>query len=938
MRSLGRFEYLLKGDKYQRKFFEEENQPTSEEKPDALPGFGKMTERQSALIPVSYRNGHRSSLSQSSSGPLFKSRIYNRENHSILGTPKTLDLFDEIFQPQAQTIPWRDPVPRQIRVRHLPQIRPNKQNGSGSPLSNAKSMKNGEQQGAFSPERSEELNKNSDKPSIPGWRTTKKKETMADLEEAFKRFDDHTAMEFQHIMDNVSNSLQHIAWNDLGISYSKHEKVVAQLKSAGFAVTFFEDAKSSMLAGFQLNSVFIASFDTIDQLLKVLEGEGQNQKLFGVILLYQKGRQFIKYLKNPMVLAAFDNTGSLYNYILMLSRFFSKILMDKQILNTMGYNFTAYYQNPLYDTKLQMIESDTIDCIQTFFEKNVSIPNIDTDQVKNRFQELKSFLLPSKKKFKSSSAGHPSLIKVLSDEGFVFKMINGVLRNGNWHFYKYVKDIVVKLQSFFSTEDVIDKPLFIGEAYRKMYCNPEFIDVLFKYIDRDKYLFFPGFFCATYDRKLIQSLPGNVFLYIRVEDDPVYRANVLFNLKINGRGPKIIDNFSEFPFKKEVMFPCFYPFKVIGVKMVNGIYEVYLVCPSVYYYNEIDLMALVPDDVNSRKEYYDRKLVMAMSRRSSPIETSCPQLKFETHYGEILCQNLERFQKKLMPLSTFRENNEVILKARAEKKQVLCSEANQRRDFPNILAIIYQLKVEQSINAFETLILTLEVIDVPMKNSGSPTQRSPTGSPSTASNGPQFSIRLFLARLDGTTYLSTSTITELDLLTNLATYEQFFSSIGGLKELHVNFLAYESYKFRELLNLARRMISIVKLIPQYNVLALNMSVNLQGPDLAHLLLNSLRAAPKITVVYLNMDSCGMGDNELLLLTSLTCLPNLEQVTISVQKNKLTSTSITSLLVYLKCRNLKEVEFSLGGNGFDPHTIKTLRDSYVHKSPKIFDQV
>lgn len=200
------------------------------------------------------------------------------------------------------------------------------------------------------------------------------------------------------------------------------------------------------------------------------------------------------------------------------------------------------------------------------------------------------------------------LSKILSDaimklatsgESVILKVVGVVLRMQqiNINFMKLIIDTLNIYQEFFQVESTNTNSLPNFEAYRKIYVHPDMLDKFLQYVEKERYMFFPGLLSATKDRKAMLNLAGNILLNIKVEPDYVYQCYTLFSEKASAKAPKLIEPDSDFRFKQEVLFPVFYPFKVMAIKRVGSIYEIFCICPNVFHYNDHAISMLNQDVV-----------------------------------------------------------------------------------------------------------------------------------------------------------------------------------------------------------------------------------------------------------------------------------------------------------------------------------------------------
>lgn len=195
------------------------------------------------------------------------------------------------------------------------------------------------------------------------------------------------------------------------------------------------------------------------------------------------------------------------------------------------------------------------------------------------------------------------IVSLLFDnQSFFIKVISTILKmqSVNSNFMKLTIDILKYYQGYFDLDDPIKELVYPGSdvcVYRKLNVQPNLMDKFLTYIKNDKYLFFPGMFCATKDRKYMLELTGNVLINVKVEPDYVYQCYTLFSEKKFPKSPAFMKYGpnSEFAYKQELLFPACYPFKIMGVKKTNDIYEVFCCCPNVFHYNDTSITMLNKD-------------------------------------------------------------------------------------------------------------------------------------------------------------------------------------------------------------------------------------------------------------------------------------------------------------------------------------------------------
>jgi hypothetical protein len=85
-----------------------------------------------------------------------------------------------------------------------------------------------------------------------------------------------------------------------------------------------------------------------------------------------------------------------------------------------------------------------------------------------------------------------------------------------------------------------------------------------------------------------------------------------------------------------------------------------------------------------------------------------------------------------------------------------------------------------------------------------------------------------------------------------------------------------------------------------------------------------------------MDSCYLNDADLIHLASLTLIKSLEKLDISLERNKLTPSCLSSFLTLKKSSNLRDFVLSLGGNSFDEQFLLMLKDNFKLIKFKIYD--
>jgi hypothetical protein len=72
-------------------------------------------------------------------------------------------------------------------------------------------------------------------------------------------------------------------------------------------------------------------------------------------------------------------------------------------------------------------------------------------------------------------------------------------------------------------------------------------------------------------------------------------------------------------FKNEYMFPIFYPFKLVGSQKINNMTEIFVTCPSEFYYNDEDIALL-----NESKESQDNQINEFMAQIGDAEDASNP--------------------------------------------------------------------------------------------------------------------------------------------------------------------------------------------------------------------------------------------------------------------------------------------------------------------------
>jgi hypothetical protein len=87
--------------------------------------------------------------------------------------------------------------------------------------------------------------------------------------------------------------------------------------------------------------------------------------------------------------------------------------------------------------------------------------------------------------------------------------------------------------------------------------------------------------------------------------------------------PKLISGRYETTFKNEYLFPIFYPFKLVGTQKINNILEIFVTCPSQFFYNDEDINIL-----NDTKDEQSSNLNDFMAQISDNEDVSNPYKKF----------------------------------------------------------------------------------------------------------------------------------------------------------------------------------------------------------------------------------------------------------------------------------------------------------------------
>ena len=174
--------------------------------------------------------------------------------------------------------------------------------------------------------------------------------------------------------------------------------------------------------------------------------------------------------------------------------------------------------------------------------------------------------------------------------------------------------------------------------------------------------------------------------------------------------------------------------------------------------------------------------------------------------------------------------------------------------------------------------------------------------------------RVILGAKGTTSYCCDSTLTEYKLDSNYVPYSNFVSSLQDISEVYVNFTAVDSKKNHHI-NIATNFFCLCKCIRAPKIFYLNLSCNQFATNFLKEFVNKNPGFGHIRHLYIKMNCCYINDADLITLASLTLISNLEKLDISLERNKLTPSCLSSLSVLNKAPNLKEIILSLGGKYF-----------------------
>lgn len=286
---------------------------------------------------------------------------------------------------------------------------------------------------------------------------------------------------------------------------------------------------------------------------------------------------------------------------------------------------------------------------------------------------------------------------------------------------------------------------------------------------------------------------------------------------------------------------------------------------------------------------------------------------------EIFLKNFESYLNKEQSVQALRKYNRVIHKAREYKTKNLVNKGVIVEMF-DLLAITHKLR-SRSKHQFNMLMMSMECFEKRQNNKGKVTLR----------------YRILLASRTGKSYFCESSLTDFELSNNFSTYSKFFSSLEHVKEVYVNFTAIEG-KLNDLIGLGTSFFGLCKYIHNPKLFHLNLNCNQFAMNIFKEFITKNPSFKSIKQFYLKMDCCYLNDADLIHLASLTLIKHLEKLDISLERNKLTPSCLSSFLTLKKSNNLRELIISTGGNSFDESFVLTLKENFKSIKFKLYEDM
>ena len=323
-------------------------------------------------------------------------------------------------------------------------------------------------------------------------------------------------------------------------------------------------------------------------------------------------------------------------------------------------------------------------------------------------------------------------------------------------------------------------------------------------------MFFPGIFIATKDRKSMLEMSGNVMINVKVEPDYVYQCYSMFSEKKHPKCPafmKYEDN-CEFSYKQELLFPAYYPFKIMGVKKTDDVYEVFCTSPNVFHYNDNSIQILNRDQTDStqgKNKKNDEDGSIDSKTKICPFKFKRESLSYEIDLYESYLSNYEKLKTKEIQINDFYQNNDIIIRARNAMKLNLI-DSGKLIDHKYLFFLIQYFKNVNEEVVFDLLYICIENIqhsDVEKEEeeveglAQAPFERDVRELTNSKKRTLSLSYRILLASKNSEKiYSCCSTLTDIDLNTNFSIYRNFFEGLTSVTEVYLNFPACDN-KFKD---------------------------------------------------------------------------------------------------------------------------------------------
>ena len=720
----------------------------------------------------------------------------------------------------------------------------------------------------------------------------------------------------------------------------KYAKIIEFLKRFGFYVTCFEDIYFS--DSFIENTLVIAPSNLLYKNLdKFVSTISCAKNVFRIYVYKEDDDKYLKIKGSDTNFAFFESFSLLLDKLIVITKYCNIIKKADETLNIIGIpyslkkNYNCLCEKHLMNFK--NIPCGTLYCLEKIFmnyKENFTNQIKLEEEIKEVNEILQNPLLEKKKLEK--------LLEIFKKESPLFKISNIILKMNDDQFFSYFITIYDLMLRFFKNTKRTNFEK--REFYRGFFVNKEIINSFKTLFEKNKSFYFTEFFFATSDRKNLSETNPNVMITITLERDYVYEYNSLFLNKNNLLSPKIIESY---PFKKmknslkegdipfpsdindnklieELAIPIYYPFKVVSFKNINGIYELNISSPPKFEYIDEHFLLFNKSLVQKNLDDFENDEVVGNIMDQFdvkfiddyiPLKKRNPEYFPEIMFSKKLYENKNYLKKNDFHLDMFLENNKIIENARKQHFQLLQDE-KKLKGFESLIILAHYLKNNNLLPSIQKIIFTLE-------------QRTFVNNKES-----QIIVRFIFITDQEKDFICEDNLNSLDLKTEGQFLRQFFSLLGYVKELYINF--HGSYlKNKKNITKGLKLVNFLKEFNQLDTIYLDLSENTYVFSILKSFLTKYENFKFMKNVVVKIEKCKIFDSDLIFLTVINTFNSLESLAIVCGNNKLTSSSISTFLAFGKILKLKKLFIQLDNNKIEERIVEDLKEKIKRDGLRVY---